>query len=105
LICLPAGGVGRAKWRVPLTTRGEFILSLSSIKILDKGNEAGFHVLLVEKGDGRNVACDGCREVDVPLCMQDYKENDALEKILREFLEKTKPREGTNKGLIGTLMI
>lgn len=80
----------------------EFIPSLSSIKILDKGNEAGFHVLLVEKGDGRNLACDGCRELDVPLCMQYCKESDDLEKILRELLEKTKLRERAKKVLTGS---
>lgn len=82
--------------------KGEFIPSLSSIKILNKENEAGFRVLLVEKGDERSLACDGCRELDVPLCMQYCKENEDLEKILREFLEQTKPREWAKKGLIGS---
>lgn len=81
---------------------GEFIPSLSSIKVLDKENEPGFLVLLMKDSDGKSIAYDICGELDISLCMQYCKERDALEKILREFLEKTKPREGTNKGLIGS---
>jgi hypothetical protein len=82
--------------------KGEFIPSLSSIKILDKGNEAGFRVFLVEKGDGRSLACDGCRELDIPLCMQYCKESEDLEKILREFLKEAKPGKGAKKGVAGS---
>ena len=96
------GGCRTCEMACSFHHRGEFIPSLSSIKILDKGNEAGFHVLLVEKGDGRNLACDGCREFDVPLCMQYCKESEDLEKILREFLKQAKPEERARKGLIGS---
>jgi hypothetical protein len=82
--------------------RGEFIPFLSSIKILDKGNEAGFRVLLVEKGDRGSLACDGCRELDIPLCMQYCKESEDLEKILREFLGKAKPGEKAKRGRVGS---
>ncbi len=93
------GGCRTCEMACSFHHKGEFIPSLSSIKILNKENEAGFRVLFVEKGDGGNLACDGCRELDVPLCMQYCKESEDLEKILREFLEKAKPGE---KGLGGS---
>lgn len=86
------GGCRTCEMACSFHHKGEFIPYLSSIKILDKGNEAGFRVLLVEKGDERGFACDGCRELDVPLCMQYCKENEDLEKILKEFMEKVKAK-------------
>lgn len=75
----------------------KFIPAISSVKILDKQNEPGFLVLLVETSDGGNIACDGCKELDVPLCMQYCKESEDLEKILKEFMEKVEAREKAKK--------
>jgi len=69
---------------------GEFTPAVSSIKILDKGNEPGFVVSLFEEDKGLNRACDGCKELEVPLCMQYCRERDELEKILEEFMKKAK---------------
>lgn len=68
--------------------KGAFAPSISSIKILDKeDDEPGFIVLLVERGEAGNIACDGCKDLDVPLCMQFCKRSEDLEKILKEFRE------------------
>lgn len=75
------GGCRTCEMACSFHHRGEFIPSFSSIKVLDKGNEAGFRVLLVEKGDRESLAYDGCRELDILLCMQYCKENDDLGKI------------------------
>jgi hypothetical protein len=72
-----------------------FIPSLSSIKILDKENEPGFVVLLVEKGDGQSMACDGCKEHATPLCIQYCQKSEDLEKILKEFIGKMDPKAKT----------
>jgi Fe-S-cluster-containing hydrogenase component 2 len=69
--------------------KGEFAPSISSIKILDKKDGLGFFVQLVEQNEGTSMACDGCKERDVPLCMEYCKKEEDLEKIIKEFL---KPR-------------
>jgi Fe-S-cluster-containing dehydrogenase component len=68
----------------------EFNPSVSSIKILDKPGEPGFSVWIVEEGEGGNIACDGCKDFKVPICMEFCKERDDLEKILNEFKGKRK---------------
>jgi hypothetical protein len=76
----------------------EFIPSRSSIKVLDKENEPGFLVFLTKNSDGQSIACDGCKELDIPLCVQYCKEGDDLEKIVKEFMKKVKPKRGAQKG-------
>lgn len=68
----------------------EFNPSISSIKILNKENEPGFSVWIVIESDGKSIACDGCKDFKVPICMEYCKERDDLEKILKEFLERRK---------------
>ena len=75
----------------------EFSPEISSIKILDKENEPGFLVSLVEENDGLNIACDGCKELGVPLCMQYCPESEDLRRILKEFMEKNKAKGEVKK--------
>lgn len=72
--------------------KGEFSPSISSIKILDKGDGPGFFIELMEKNEGLSMACDGCKERDIPLCMEYCKQRDDLEKIIKEFLESQKEK-------------
>jgi hypothetical protein len=77
--------------------KGEFIPSISSIKILDKKNETGFLVQLLEENGDQGLACDGCKELEVPLCIQYCEKREDLETILKEFLEKKRPGEKARK--------
>jgi Fe-S-cluster-containing hydrogenase component 2 len=64
---------------------GEYAPSLSSIKILEKENGAGFLVLLLETGGTEGLACDGCRGLDQPLCLKVCREEDDLAGILKKL--------------------
>jgi Fe-S-cluster-containing hydrogenase component 2 len=66
----------------------EFIPSISSIKIIDKKEGPGFLVLLLEETGTDGIACDGCKEFAVPMCMQYCRKSEDLKKILEEFMEK-----------------
>ena len=66
----------------------EFVPSISSIKIIDKKEGPGFLVLLLEATGKDGVACDGCKEFAVPMCMQFCRKSDDLKRILEEFMEK-----------------
>ena len=72
---------------------GEFAPAISSIKILDKPDELGFCVSLITESSGRTRACDGCKELDEPLCIQYCVKSEDLKKILNEFMEKSKSKE------------
>jgi Fe-S-cluster-containing hydrogenase component 2 len=67
---------------------GEFIPSVSSLKVLDKEDGPGYRVLLISEDVGESIACDGCKKLDVPLCIEYCKEMDDLGKILLSFDEK-----------------
>jgi Fe-S-cluster-containing hydrogenase component 2 len=63
----------------------EFIPSVSSLKVLSKEEGPGYRVLLITESRGKSIACDGCKGLDVPLCMEYCKEMDDLGKILLSF--------------------
>ena len=69
---------------------GEFSTTGSSLKILDKEGEEGYQVQLVVESDGESNPCDGCKDLDVPLCMEYCRESDDLGRILHAFEEKKK---------------
>ncbi len=73
--------------------RGEFVPTASSLRIIEKKKGPGYIILLKEQGDENGAACDGCKGLDVPLCIEYCKEIDDLSKILLEFEAK---RPGTN---------
>jgi hypothetical protein len=66
--------------------RGEFMPEISSIKILEKEDGPGYFVSILEKNEGQNLACDGCKNLEFPLCLQYCLKREDLEKILKEFL-------------------
>jgi Fe-S-cluster-containing hydrogenase component 2 len=68
---------------------GEFVPAVSSLKVLEKGEGPGYFVLLKEQREGESFACDGCKGLDIPLCVEYCREVDDLYKILQEFEKKT----------------
>ncbi len=71
---------------------GIFRPIVSSIKILDKENEPGFWVKIVEENQEPDIKCDGCKGLDIPLCMQVCKDKDDLEKIIQEYIKTTESK-------------
>ena len=67
---------------------GEFAPSISSIKILDKEDGAGYYVLFLENNEERERGCDGCVNLDVPLCVEFCKKAEELTEIVKELHEK-----------------
>jgi hypothetical protein len=68
--------------------KGEFIPSISSIKILEKETEPGFVVSIAERSDESGLACNCFKNNENPLCLQYCIKNEDLAKILQEFVEK-----------------
>jgi len=64
-----------------------FTPSLSSLKVLDKEEGPGYRVSLITEKKGERRACDGCKDLDVPSCVEYCKENDGLMQILICFEE------------------
>lgn len=75
---------------------GEFAPSVSSLKVIAKAEGSGFEIQLSETSKGKRLACDHCKNLDVPLCMEYCKEIDDLGKILQEFEQQRDPLEGTD---------
>jgi Fe-S-cluster-containing dehydrogenase component len=48
----------------------EFNPSISSINILEIKNKAGYQISFAVHDIGKRIACDGCRDNEVPLCVQ-----------------------------------
>ncbi len=82
------GGCRTCEMACSFHHRGEFIPAISSIKILDKEKGPGYDVFLAGKSDAEHMACDGCRKLTVPLCVEYCTKSKDLEKILEEFLKK-----------------
>jgi hypothetical protein len=70
--------------------RKEFIPSISSIKIIDREIGSGYAISLAEEGDGQIMACDGCEELAMPLCIQYCRKREDLEEILKRFKKKSR---------------
>lgn len=79
--------------------KDEFNPAISSIKILDKVNEPGYVVLLVEENDGDSKACDFCKGLEVPLCVEYCKEKEELLKMINELREKKESTVKSNAGI------
>lgn len=61
---------------------GKFNYAYSSIRVIDKENEEGFRIELVEKRDGDRFACDACEGLKIPACVEYCKESDTLKKMI-----------------------
>ena len=67
---------------------GEFNPGVSSLQVIAKEEGSGFEIRLSEENDEKRLACDACKNLAVPLCMEYCKEIDDLGKILQEFEQK-----------------
>jgi len=66
----------------------EFSHQFSSLKVLDKKSGIGYQILLIEREDKINIPCNGCKDIETPLCLKYCGEKDTLEKIINEFKRK-----------------
>lgn len=73
---------------------GEFIPSLSSIKIHEKDSGGGYTIVLLEEDSDLGKACDGCVELKEPLCMEVCKEKELLEEMIHQVLQTRKQMAG-----------
>ena len=62
--------------------------AFSSIKILEKEDKKEFYVHIVEETNEFGIACDGCPDLDLPLCMQYCRKQEDLQKIIEEYTRK-----------------
>ncbi len=69
---------------------GEFVPSLSSIKIHEKKSCGGFTVELLEEEGSQGKACDGCADQKEPLCMEVCKEKEALGEMINQVVQTKK---------------
>jgi len=67
---------------------GEFSSSPSSFRVKEKPDGTGYLIFLAEKDKGTEVACDGCKGLDTPLCVEVCEEGEALKGFLKEFMER-----------------
>lgn len=70
---------------------GAFTHAASSLLIVDRPDQKGHQIVLLDKPDGLRPACDGCQELGEPLCVQFCREAEDLAKIVREFIRTVKP--------------
>lgn len=61
---------------------------ISSLKILEKDDRRGYKVEILEERQGNRYACDGCKELKVPLCVQYCKEEETLKQFIKDVLKK-----------------
>jgi len=76
---------------------GEFNPSISSIKILDKEDGAGYSVLLLEEDSEEGRACDGCQGIEEPLCMEYCKEKEELKEMIDTLMSKPGTKKDSQK--------
>jgi Fe-S-cluster-containing hydrogenase component 2 len=76
---------------------GEFNPDVASLQILDKEDGPGYSVWLASENDDRRIACDLCKDLDVPLCVEYCKEYDDLFKILQELDKKRRESEDSRE--------
>ena len=72
---------------------GEFNVSVSSIRILEKDDGSGYVVSLAEKDRGRAKACDGCPGRKVPFCVEYCKEDKELKEMIEDMLAERAEKE------------
>jgi Fe-S-cluster-containing hydrogenase component 2 len=92
------GGCRTCEMACSFKHRGEFIPTISSLKILDRPEGPGYLVFIAEKPQGPEVPCDLCADLEVPLCVQHCRKSEDLKKILEEFNDRTAIRGGKKGG-------
>ena len=64
---------------------GEFNPHRSSLKIVENPEGPGFLVRLLEETCPEGLACDGCLDLETPLCLEYCREAEDLKAILARF--------------------
>lgn len=70
---------------------GAFTHAASSLIVVDKPDQQGHQIVLLDKADGLRPACDGCQGLGEPLCIQFCREAEDLAKMVQEFVRTVKP--------------
>lgn len=65
--------------------RKVFNPALSSLKVKECRDGDGYEIELLEKDGDSDLACDGCRGLETPLCLLHCREREELNRILDEF--------------------
>lgn len=76
---------------------GKFIPALSSLKIIENEDDPGFSLVILERSDGQSIACDGCQDLEVPLCVQYCRESEDLDEMVKEFRKRIHKAKGKRK--------
>ena len=82
------GGCRTCEMACSFKHKGEFAPSISSLKIMDREDGDGFDVMFLKETGKQGTACDGCKEREVPLCVEYCHMTDDLKEILLAFLER-----------------
>ena len=87
------GGCSTCELACSFHHKGEFDPKASSLKIIAKENGPGYYISLTDESGRESMACDGCQDREIPLCMEYCKEIDDLGKILNEFEQKRNKKQ------------
>jgi Fe-S-cluster-containing hydrogenase component 2 len=91
------GGCRTCEMACSFKHRQEFVPSISSIKIVEKDRDPGFLVFLAEQKTGQSLPCDGCPELETPLCLQYCRKREELEPLLNQFRTRKESENGKSK--------
>lgn len=64
---------------------GEFNPRASSLQVVDREDGPGYFVRIAAENNGQRMACDLCKGLVMPLCVEYCRELDDLYKILMTF--------------------
>jgi len=84
------GGCGTCELACSYHHSGKFGPSASSLIIKEKEDSRGYIIEFLEKKTDDRFACDGCKGIEEPLCLEWCKKKDDLKKYLSDFLKKIK---------------
>ena len=74
---------------------GDFGPAVSSLKVIEKADGPGYFVVVKEEKEGGGFACDGCKGLDHPLCVDYCREADDLYQMLQEFKKENLREDGS----------
>ena len=81
------GGCCTCEMACSFKHKQEFMPSASSIQILEKRDGIGFYISFAEENEKKRIICDGCIEMEEPLCVQHCKKAEDLKEILKNYIK------------------
>ena len=93
------GGCRTCEMACSFHHKGEFEPAISSIRILNEEGKVPYRVWLIREGEEckiEGIPCDGCKNLEEPLCLQFCRKKEDLKKILEEF-RNSNPGEGSHR--------